>query len=109
MPADDYATIRGFTVDKKAMSAKYKGEDRKLWPFVIGESPKPHSPTQKEKVVLCYQIATPTSSAGWRCFKVTSLKNPSEISATGRPPELTERELERQSCVQDRDYPPPHP
>jgi hypothetical protein len=106
MPSARYNKIRQLIVAEKAMSANYKaGPLRSLWPMVIGTSPKPNSPSQDDEIVLCYQFAGPNPPTGWRCFKVTSLTNITEIAATGRP-NMTPRKLARQSCVQDRDVPP---
>jgi hypothetical protein len=103
--SSDYQFIRQAVEDENPIAAKYKGKDRKLWPLVIGTSPKPGSSGQQDEMVLCFEFE-PTPPAGWRCFKI-KLFNAGSLAittGTGRPV-LTEREVERQSCVQDVDLP----
>jgi hypothetical protein len=112
----NYATIKQLIKDDKAMTGKYEGLVRHIWPMVIGKSDKPGPGSGKEPIVLGYQfhivpappIPTP-SVLGWRCYKIdkfdgTVAELPSPT--TPRPNELTAKELKRQNAVQEPDTTP---
>lgn len=106
MPSiDPYQEIFEAIEDEVPISAKYKGKFRKLWPVVLGTSPKPGSSGQTVQRVLGFEYeldGAAQSPPVWRCYKV---KQVSDITTTTGPtkPVLTAEEVERQSCVVNPD------
>jgi hypothetical protein len=112
----NYAKIKQLVKDKKAMTGKYEGLVRHIWPMVIGKSEKTGPGSDKEPILLGYQfhivpappIPTP-AVLGWRCYKTDKFEgNVAELSSptTARPNELTSKELKRQNAVQEVDTTP---
>jgi hypothetical protein len=96
---DDLKTLIEEKPPKKAIKAKYKGEDdaREIWPHVLGNNPK-----SGYDVVLCFQGVGPDPPQGYRCFKVDDLAlvgNP-YIPTTWQPEKKFKyKDVIKQNCV----------
>jgi hypothetical protein len=129
----NYLLIRGAitnSTQRKAILVYYAGDPatttRKLWPLVIGTTRTASGDVER---VLCYQydgyskvlpLATPHPNlANLRCFKVESLKDPTnptnpdpttnlvlEIDfspTTWTPPTVKFKQVKKQNCIEDVD------
>ncbi len=106
MSTPNYDAIKAVVMDKtKAIEVAYRGETRKLVPFVLGTNPK--NGTDVESVLgFQYAGSNPTLPKGWRCFNVDSLVTVTSIPYTpipGVPPKIKFKEVKKQNSIEDVD------
>jgi hypothetical protein len=92
----------------KPMTAKYDpptptpggNAPRRLWPHVLGWTPKPSDLSINEEILLCYQYHPPAFK-GWKYFKVQYLSAIGDAPAPVPPVDgdQSPNALQRQNCV----------
>ena len=109
--SDNYKFIRTLMTNtpRKPMLVKYDADgdgtdpqgSRKMWPMVLGHSPDPDLSYEEREMVLCYQTTGSPKQRGWRCCKVALLIDPKPTTPNESMPDMTEEDVNRQSCVTD--------
>ena len=72
MPSPKYDKLKRKMDDRRPVIAVYNNDNRrrKLCPHVLGYK---KDENEREETVLCFQLAGPEPSKGWRCFRVEAL------------------------------------